>query len=359
MRVSAGLDSLVVGEGQILSQVKQCYYHSMEHFDEADLEAVEEADREKLVDGSGGKVVTRMLNAAVAAGKRVRDETGISRGSVSVSSAAAELSEQSAEKDLGMAYGDATVAIVGAGKMTKLLVTHLASHGRTKFIILNRSLPRAEELALGYPDCDFDIRLMDRMEETLAEADVVYTASSATDFLVTPEILAREVPAGRGDRPLMVVDIAVPRNVDVAGCAALPNVAAYDVDDLKAVVAKNTAKRRRECLLAEDLLREEMEMFESWQSSLDAVPAINALQVEAEKMRQAVMKKECKKLKGLSDKEQETIERLSRGITNKLLHGPMSALRSGGASDETASTLTAVRKMFRLGEGGGRSGARK
>jgi glutamyl-tRNA reductase len=194
LRVAGGLDSLVVGEGQILSQVRQCYLHSTEE------------------DGSGGKVLARLLNTAVSAGKRVRSETAISKGSVSISSAAVELSEMLSQQDLQLPFSEARLAVVGAGKMTRLLITHLASRGLEKITIVNRSLGSAQALAEQFPDVDITVKLMDDLWDVVGRSDIVYTATSAVDYVIDEEKL--EVNGLAGGRPLMLVDIAVPRNVN-------------------------------------------------------------------------------------------------------------------------------------------------
>jgi len=334
LRVSAGLDSLVVGEGQILSQMKACYAHAVE--------------------GAGGKVTSRLLNAAVAAGKRARDETDIAKGAVSISSAAYELAAERAPLDLaGLELADARVLIVGAGKMTRLLLTHMASHGAVgrKCTVLNRSYQRAKDMADEYKegyDVDIDVVASEGDEavayELAKDADVIFTASSAVDYVFEKDAFAKlERLAGR--QKCMLVDIAVPRNVDPA-IDESPDFAAYDVDSLKAVVERNTAKRRREIVEAEKLLEEEEATFRSWVTSLGAVPAITKLQNKAEALRQSELKKADAKLASLSPREVEAVERLSRGIVSKLLHGPMSALRADGSPEDKKTALGVMKKMF-------------
>jgi glutamyl-tRNA reductase len=193
MRVSGGLDSLIVGEGQILSQVRQCYLHASEE------------------DGCGGKVLSRLLNNALAAGKRVRSETGISKGSVSISSAAVELSEMLCMPDLQLPFSEARLAVVGAGKMTRLLITHLASRGLKSITIVNRSLGRPQELQEQFPDVDIQVKLMDDLWDVVGRSDIVYTATSSVDYVIDEQKLEENGLAG--GRPLMLVDISVPRNV--------------------------------------------------------------------------------------------------------------------------------------------------
>ncbi len=193
MRVAGGLDSLVVGEGQILSQVRQCHLHSIEP------------------DGCGGKVLSRMLNNAVAAGKRVRSETAISKGSVSVSSAAVELSEMKSVPDLQIQFSEARLAVIGAGKMTRLLITHLASRGLEKITIVNRSLGRPKELQEQFPDVDVQIKLMDDLWDVIGQSDIVFAATSSEEYVITEALLEENALAG--GRPLMLVDICVPRNI--------------------------------------------------------------------------------------------------------------------------------------------------
>lgn len=194
MRVAGGLDSLIVGEGQILSQVRQCYLHSIEE------------------DGKGGKVLSRLLNNALAAGKRVRAETAISKGSVSISSAAVELSEMLSQQDLQLPFSECRLAVVGAGKMTRLLITHLASRGLEKIIVVNRSLQRPQELKEQFPDIDIEIKLMDDLWDVVGRSDIVYTATSCEDYVIDEKLL--EVNGLAGGKPLMLVDIAVPRNIN-------------------------------------------------------------------------------------------------------------------------------------------------
>ena len=196
LRVSGGLDSLVVGEGQILSQVRQCFLHA------SDVDA----------GGCGGKVLARLLNQAVTAGKRVRSETAISKGSVSISSAAVELSEMLSQQDLQVPFGEARLAVVGAGKMTRLLITHLASRGLEKITIVNRSMERPRELAEQFEDVEVEIKLMDDLWDVVGKSDIVYTATSSTDYVIDEQKLEENGLAG--GRPLMLVDISVPRNVN-------------------------------------------------------------------------------------------------------------------------------------------------
>jgi len=347
MRVSGGLDSLIVGEGQILSQVKQCYF------------------RAKQADGMGGKVLTHMLENAVSAGKRVRSETGISKGSVSISSAAAELADLRSERDLNMPLSEARVAVVGCGKMTRLLVVHLASKGLKQISIVNRSLKRPLELQEEFPDVDFEIKLMDDLWDVVARSEVVYTATSSVEYVIDESKLKANGLAG--GRPLMLVDISVPRNI-CEDCKQISNIHAYNVDDLKEVVARNTALRQKEMIEAETLLREEAAMFSGWRDSLSAVPTINQLQEKADSFRREELDKCTKKLsrnKNLSDKELEAVEWLSRGIVNKLLHGPMAHLRkSDNAAGGKSSAVKEISSMFQLesgkkeGEGAGRTKGR-
>ena len=334
LRVAAGLESLVVGEGQILAQTKACYEHSVEE------------------DGAGGKCIVRLLNQAVSAGKRVRAETAISKGAVSISSAAYEFAEDRCMPDLEIsALADARIVIVGAGKMTRLLITHMAAHGVTKLVLCNRSERSAKELADQYPGLDIEVRVgEDEMWRALADCDIAFTSTSATGAIITRELLMSKLgysDDGSTDTPpMMIVDISVPTNVD-KDCRELPDIKAYNVDDLKAVVAKNTAKRQKEMLEAEVLLREEQADFLSWQSQLSAVPALNKLQAKAERFRVKEVARAQKKLRNLSAGEAAAVERMSRGIVNKLLHGPMSHLRRADA-DNQESSLGALKGMFEL-----------
>merc|ERR1712238_331402 len=332
MRVAGGLDSLIVGEGQILSQVNRCHQHSIEE------------------DGCGGKVLSRLLNNAVAAGKLVRSKTGISKGSVSVSSAAVELTELLSLSDLNLPFSEARLAVVGAGTMTRLLVTHLASRGLEKITIVNRSMQRPQELAEQFPDIDIEIKLMDDLWDVIGRSDIVYTATSSVDYVIDEQKMEENGLAG--GRPMMLVDIAVPRNIG-EDCSNVPNAKVYNVDDLKAVVAKNTAMRQKEMLEAESLLKEEATQFAAWRESLSAIPTINQLQERANSFREQELAKATRKLANanLTDKEMEAVERLSRGIVNKLLHGPMAHLRKTESIEGKRQTLKELNAMFRLEEG--------
>jgi len=340
MRVAGGLDSLIVGEGQILSQVRQCHLHAGEK------------------DGCGGKVMSQLLKTAVTAGKRVRSETAISKGSVSISSAAVELSEMLATSDLNLPFSECRLAVVGAGKMTRLLITHLASRGLERITIVNRSMERPNELKEQFPKVDIEVKLNEDLWDVIGRSDIVFTATSATGYLITEEDLKKN---GLADgRPLMLVDIAVPRNI-AQDTNSLDGVNAYNVDDLKAVVAKNTALRQREMIEAEILLEEEGTGFNTWRESLSAIPTINSLQEKAESFREQEMKKTLKKLHGLNNKEIEAVERLSRGIVNKMLHGPMSHLRNVDGAEEKKLALKELSNMFNLDEekGKGRTQRRR
>jgi len=329
MRVSGGLDSLVVGEGQILSQVRQCYLHSSN---------VEEG-------GQGGKVTSRLLNNALAAGKRVRAETAISKGAVSISSAAVEFCNMKGESTIGKEFLDSNVVIIGAGKMTKLLITHMSSLGVNKVTVLNRNVDNAKVLIEEYPDVEFELLPMTEMWSALHKADFAFTSTSSPDCILTKQNLA-ENKLGQ-NKPIFLVDISVPRNIE-GGSSEVEGVHAFDVDDLKQVVARNTAMRRKQVLEAEELLREEMDSFLGWQRSLDAIPTINQLQVRAEEMRMAELSKAMKKLKDLESKEMKAVDQFSKGIVKKLLHGPMTQLRVQESPDKKKATLENVKDMFDL-----------
>jgi len=332
LRVSAGLDSLVVGEGQILSQVKACYSH-----------AIADESEDELA-GSAGKVLGRLLNSAVMAGKFVRSETEIAKGAVSISSAAVELAVMRCPEDLGKPLKEARVTVIGAGTMSRLALTHLASHGVTKVKLLNRGRERAEALAAEYPDVDIEVGLMDTLWESLEESDLAITSTSATECIIT-EAELRDRVWGAGEQTLSVIDISVPRNVE-SECNNVGGVHAYNVDDLKQVVAANQAKRRAKVLEAEVLLRAELAKFVAWQESLKYVPAISDLQSKFEEVRAAELAKAMKKLKNLSPKEQQAVEMLTKGMINKMLHSPMSYLRA--EDDGTKATVKQVRRLFQL-----------
>lgn len=332
MTVSGGLDSLVMGEGQILAQVKQVYKVGQ--------------------DCSGfGRHLNGLFKQAITAGKRVRNETTICSGAVSVSSAAAELAQL---KLPSHNFDDAHVCIIGAGKMSTLLVKHLLSKGCKKITILNRSFPRAEALAEEFSEADFDIRLMDDLVECVAQADVIFAASGSETILVDKELASSLPPVGQAVGGVRrFVDISVPRNIGT-DVNELETAIVYNVDDLKEVVAANKEERAKAAAEAQVLLEEEQQAFEAWRDSLETVPAIKALRGMAEGIRSVELEKAIKKLGGdsLTKKQKRVLEELSKGIVNKLLHGPMTALRCDGtdpkAVGETLANMDALERMFDL-----------
>jgi glutamyl-tRNA reductase len=337
LRVAAGLDSMVVGEGQILSQVKACYKH-----------ATAPASDEEPFAGSAGKVLGRLLNSAVTAGKFVRSETDISKGAVSISSAAVELANRKRYMEsIGKPLSEMRVAIVGAGTMTRLLFAHLASHGVSKITLLNRTRPRAEALAEEYPDVDVDIKLMDEFWPAMEEADLVFTSTSATSYIVSKKDLEQRAWAAR-ETPQVLIDISVPRNVE-ASCNEVQGVTAYNVDDLKKVLEENKAKRANAVREAEVLLREEQAKFIQWQKSLPYTSVMKNLQTKFEAVREnEIAKAQETGMFNLSEKERQAVHAVTKGMNKKLLHGPMSYLRSDDSGDK--ATVEQIEHLFLLGD---------
>jgi len=321
MRVSGGLDSLVLGEGQILAQVKQCHQAGQQC-------------------NSVGRTLNQLLKQALVAGKRVRTETSIGTGAVSISSAAVEL----AQMKLGN-LSKYKILILGAGKMSRLLVKHLVSKNAVDMTVLNRSMKRAEDLSKEFPEAHLKLGLMDQMMAQLADADIVFTSTSATEPILDKSKLESVLDPSR---MMSLIDIAVPRNVS-SDANELDHVNAYNVDDLKAVVAQNQESRRQMALEAEGLLEEEVEVFDNWLRSLDAVETISNLRNKVEAIRTQELEKALSRLgTDFGDKHKEVVEALTRGIVNKILHDPMVQLRAQKDVDARRQAMDTLTVLFNL-----------
>ncbi|MBD2570279.1 glutamyl-tRNA reductase [Anabaena lutea] len=324
MRVAAGLDSLVLGEGQILAQVKNTHKLGQQY--------------------NGIKtILNRLFKQALTAGKRVRTETSIGTGAVSISSAAVELAQMKVEN-----LSTYRVAILGAGKMSRLLVQHLISKGATQISIVNRSRQRAEELTKLFPEQSIQIHLLPDMITVVAASDIVFTSTSSTEPILDRAKLEMVLePSQR----LMLFDISVPRNVD-ADVNDLANVQAFNVDDLKAVVAQNYESRRKMAQEAEKILDEEVEAFDVWWRSLETVSTISSLRNKIETIREQELEKALSRLGSeFGEKHQEVIEALTRGIVNKILHDPMVQLRSQQDVEARRNCMQTLQMLFNLDAG--------
>ena len=321
MRVGAGLDSLVLGEGQILAQVKQTHKLGQQY---------------KGI----GRILNRLFKQAVTAGKRVRTETSIGTGAVSISSAAVELAQMKLEN-----LANFRVAIVGAGKMSKLLVQHLLAKGAQKISIINRSVGRAQELATCFQEADIKVNSLSEMGQIIADSDLVFTSTGATEPILNKEKLEAILDP---TKPVMLVDISVPRNI-ATDVSELPNVCCFNVDDLKAVVAQNQESRRQMAMEAEVLLEEEVEAFDVWWRSLETVPTINSLRQKIETIREQELEKALSRLGSeFAEKHQEVIEALTRGIVNKILHDPMVQLRAQQDIEARRHAMQTLQLLFNL-----------
>ena len=332
MRVAAGLDSLVLGEGQILSQVKKMYRLGQEH-------------------RSIGPILNRLLNQAVSTGKRVRTETNLGTGAVSISSAAVEL----AQLKVGQARGiddlvsleQEQIAVVGAGRMSRLLLQHLQAKGAPGVVLLNRTVARAEQMAADFPQLPVQCRPLTDLDHCLSTCSLVFTSTAAEEPIITADRLQ-----GLNRRSsLMLIDIGVPRNI-AADVSGLSGVGAFDVDDLQEVVARNQEARREIAAEAEGLLADEGRQFLDWWDGLEAVPVVNRLRLQLEDIREQELQKALSRMgPDLSARERKVVEALSKGIINKILHTPVTNLRAPQPRQQRRLAMGILEQLFELGEG--------
>jgi len=317
-RVAAGLDSLVPGEGEILGQVRKA----------AEI-------------GSPGRLLDRLFRDAVHAGRRVRSQTAISESPASISSAAAALAQQ--------VFGDLAgrkVLVIGAGKISEQAARNLVSRGAAISAVANRSVPRGEELAGRFGARAVPV---EAAQDELVEADVVVSSTSAAGFVLEQSGVQTTLGARRG-RPLFLIDLAVPRDLDPS-IHDLPGCYLYDIDDLQAVVAESLAGRRTEAARAEEIVADEAERFRAWQASLDVVPAIASLRARAEEIRAAELARA--RLGGLSEQDRRAVESLTSQIVSKLLHLPTVRMKEAAAGADGGVYADVVRDLFGLEDDAG------
>jgi glutamyl-tRNA reductase len=316
-RVAAGLDSMVPGEGEILGQVREAF----------------EA-------GTTGPLLDRLFSQAIHAGKKVRTETAIGESPASVSSAAASLAEQ--------VFGDLSgcrVLLVGAGKMGELSARSLVSRGATIALVANRSRDKAQELVerLGGRAV-----ALEGAAGELSGVDVVLASTSSPVPVLTRDDVERALPGRRG-RPLFLIDIAVPRDLDPA-IHELEGCYLYDIDDLESVVAESLAGRRREAARAEEIVLEEAERFRAWQASRDVAPAIASLRALAEEIRESELERARTRLERLTETERRAVEAVTSRIVDKLLHVPTVKMKEAAAGADGAVYADVLRHLFGLGD---------
>jgi glutamyl-tRNA reductase len=320
-RVASSLDSMVVGEPQILGQLKSAW---------------EVARAEGAVSGFLDGLLMRAFNVA----KRVRTETDIGSSAVSVSYAAVELA-----REIFGQLRDKTVMVVGAGKMSEAAARHLHRCGASRILVTNRTEERAHEMARLF---DGEVVPYTGFLAALPRVDIVITSSGAPHYIVLKDQMKKVIEARR-NRPVFVIDIAVPRNVDPA-VNELDNVFLYDIDDLQRVVANNLQHRQEIANQAELIVEEEVEQMIVRLKTREVVPVIVGLQEQLERVRLAELARMRGRLGQLTPQQEEALEALTKAIINKIAHGPISELRRTAAQPEGVHMAGIIRKVFRFGD---------
>ena len=316
-RVASGLDSMVLGEAQIHGQVRDAWEACRSH---------------------SGPVLNRLFQTSLLVAGRVRNETSIARGAASVSSAAVQIAKQI----FGSLQGKRAM-VLGAGEMAELALECLVDQGVRAAIVANRTFERAQELAERYGAAAMHF---DECWASLAEVDVMVCSTAAPGPVVFAEHV-RPALGVRGDRPLCILDIALPRDVDLA-VRRLENVFLYDLDDLQAVVAANVERRHREMPSAEHLINGEVDRYWDWLAGLAAVPTLTQMRTRMESMREREVAEALRRLDHLAPAERAVVEELSRSLMNKFLHEPTVRLRAAAANGRGLGVVDTVRYLFGL-----------
>lgn len=320
-RVAAGLDSMLLGETQILGQVRTAYQHAHQN-------------------AATDKVMNTLFKRAIEVGKRARTETGIDHHAVSISYAAVEMARQ--------IFGDLTgrsVLIIGAGKMSELTARHLVSNGVSGVIVSNRSFERAVELAgqFGGRAVKFD-----DLYHYLGAADIVISCTAATHYVIRTAGVRRMLAHYPGKK-IMMIDIAVPRDIE-PDVRLLPGVSLYDIDALQNVVDSNLMERKRAAVQAESIIEEEVAGFTRWEDVQYVVPTIAALKRQAEEIKQKELQRAYNRLGELTPHERKVIGSLASSIINQLLHTPVTRLKEFALTDKGPLYNEALNELFRLAE---------
>ncbi|MFH1566957.1 MAG: glutamyl-tRNA reductase [Gemmatimonadota bacterium] len=324
-RVACGIDSLVIGESQIIGQVRDA------------LETAQGA-------GSARLLINEAFQRALRVGKRARSETDIGRGRLSVSTAAVELAGQI----FGRLEGRRAL-LLGAGEMIELTAQYLVDGGVTDFVVANRTVERAQELARRF---NGQAVSLDALGSRLEEVDIVIASTAAPGFVITADLVRAAAPQRRG-RPLFLIDIAVPRDVDPE-VRQLGDVFLFDIDDLEQVVQANRQERESEIRSVEVLIAEEHADFERWLNALGAGPLIKALRERAEVLQEQELERWMGKLGHLSEADRQSVAAVLRGYANKLLHQPLVQIRKLANADDGYLQLDTVRRLFDLDEPAGK-----
>lgn len=318
-RVAASLDSMVVGEPQILGQVKSAYRWATE-------------------EKTSGVILNRLLHRTFFVAKRIRSETGIGDHAVSISYAAIELGR----KIFGTLEGK-RVLLIGAGEMAELAVEHLIRHRAGRILVANRTFERGVALAAKYKGTAI------RFEEIvsyLGEVDIVVCSTGAQAYVLQRDDV-KAVMRGRRNRPLFFIDIAVPRDIDPR-VNQLNNAYLYDIDDLNEIIDDNIQDRQHEAVKAERIVDEAVIHFRQWFQSLEVVPTIKALRAKVEMVAQTEVQKALNQLGHLGEHDQKAIEKMIDALINKILHDPTRYLKSNGCQGNRSVSLDITRKLFNL-----------
>jgi glutamyl-tRNA reductase len=318
-RVASSLDSMVMGEPQILGQVKDAYRHCVEH-------------------KASGIILNKLLHHAFRVAKRVRTETGIANNAVSVSFAAVEL----AKKIFGYLSGK-VVLLIGAGEMSELAAKHLMNNGVSKIIFANRTYENAVRLANDFHGIPISF---DLLEEKLKEVDIVISSTGAPGYIITERIIV-DALRRRKNRLIFLIDIAVPRDIDPA-VEGIDNVFLYNIDNLQEIVDDNVKNRMREADKAEAIIADEVTNFSNWLNTLEVVPAIVSLKNKADSIINNELERSLSWMRDMNEEEKEKIKILASSIVNKILHDPITRLKEESQNGGADPYVAAIMRLFKL-----------
>jgi glutamyl-tRNA reductase len=319
LRVTAGLDSMIVGEAEIQGQVKRAYELA-------------------LVEGATGPILNRLFRGALTAGGRARAETAISERGVSIPSVAVEVAQR--------ALGDISqrkVLMIGAGATAELVARALVARGVDTVFVANRHHDRALGLAQRF---EGEAIRFESLPEQLTEVDLVVSTTNSPHHIIERDGLAT-VMAERGGRPLVLIDIAVPRDIE-PGCREVAGVSVYDIDDVQQIVERNAGVREAEATRAERIIETELDRFERWLASLEVVPTITALRERGDEVVRRVLAENENRWEGLGEADRARMELMAKAIASRILHEPTRRIRRAAGHDDAYQYVSAMRELFGL-----------